>query len=157
MALIGAGVLLGAACDGGRDAAGALAAAEPYVERFDRFDAWARRALSAGSAIGPRAMFEETLFAPILLDHGIVDAWVMRERIDPRRWSLHGTELPPTSVGWVGVRHPTDGPLSVLEIELRDARGAPRPSLLVGRTGPGPSGAVIEVVVAFLGERAAGS
>jgi hypothetical protein len=156
-ALIGAGVLLGVACGGGRDAAGALEAAEPYLERFDRFDGWARRALSAGSAMGSRAMFEETLFAPILLDRGILDAWVTRARIAPRRWSLRGSALPGVPAGWISVRHPTDGPLSVLEIELDGARGTKRPALLIGRTSPGPSGAVIEVVVAFLREGTAGS
>jgi hypothetical protein len=147
-ALIGAGVLFGAGCGGGREAAGALETAAPYLARFERFDGWARRALDAGPAIRSRAMLEETVFAPLVLETGIVDAWVTRTRIEPRRWSLRGLARP--EEGFVRVRHPAAGPLEVLEVELRDARGERRPSLLLGRSKRSPSGAEIEVVVAFV-------
>lgn len=149
-ALIGAGVVLGVACGERREAAAALEAAAPYLDRFDRFDAWARRALAAGPAMRSQAVLEETLFAPIRLDRDVVDAWVVRARIAPRRWSLRGLELPGEASGWASVRHPIDGPLEVLETALRDPNGEDRRALLVARRAPGAVGAEVEVVVAFL-------
>ncbi len=83
-------IALSGACssaDGGdRDAL--LAAILPHVERFEAFDAWARRTVLAEPAAPASASFAATLFAPLRGDDAVVDAWVVREGTSPRRWTM---------------------------------------------------------------------
>ncbi len=139
-----------AGCGGG-DAADALAMAEPYVDRFDRFDAWARRTIAADGAIRGSALLEETLFAPLLLEEDIADAWVVRGRTESGAWSLRAGPLPGAEAGWVRVRHPVHGELGVIVAPLRRSPDAPRTScLFLSRGGPGAASSRVDVVVAFV-------
>ncbi len=135
---------------GGGDAPEALAAAEPYVERFDRFDGWARRTLAAEPEIRGRSQLEETLFAPLYLEEDVAGAWVVRSRTGEGSWSLRGGEPPAADAGWVRVRHPVHGELGILV-----APHPPRPNVaatpcvFLAREAPSASSRV-DVVVAFV-------
>jgi hypothetical protein len=144
------GLALGGCGDG--DAARALAAAEPYVDRFDRFDAWARRTVAADPAIRGRSRLQETLFAPVFLERDVADAWVVRARTEAGAWSFRGGALPGADAAWVRVRHPVHGPLGVLVAPMRTARGGSdeAPCLLLSRSGPGAAASEVRVVVAFV-------
>ena len=80
--------LLGACSDG--DAGQALEAAAPFRGEHARFAEWAERTLDS-EAGHPRSRAElvETLFAPLLLDSGVVTARVARGD----RVFLHGEPL----------------------------------------------------------------
>lgn len=130
-------------------AADALAAAEPYVDRFDRFDAWARRTVAADPAIRGAAFLEETLFAPLFLERDIAGAWVIRRRIEHGAWSLRAGAPPDEDAGWVQVRHPRHGELGVLVAPLASPGAPAQRCVFLSRRGPGAASSRIDVIVAF--------
>src|SRR5699024_10807857 len=131
-----------------------LRAGEPYIARFKRFDAWARRVLAAEPAIRSDAFLAETLFAPLRDEPGIVGAWAQRSRVADGRWSLHGRPVPEGS--WVKVRPNGEERFAIRETLFR--RGLSEGSndseervdaVLIRREAPGPNGAIVRVTVAF--------
>lgn len=90
--VVGAVVAI-AACDlGGPDRDALLAAVAAHTDRFDTFDAWARRTVIAEPASPSSAEFAATLFAPLRGDDAVVDAWVVREGTSPRTWRVRPEE-----------------------------------------------------------------
>jgi hypothetical protein len=84
------------ACEGmSGDRTAILRAIVPHEERFEAFDAWARRTVMAEPSAPASSAFRETLFAPLRGDDAVLDAWVTREGTSPRTWRMdEGAEMP---------------------------------------------------------------
>jgi hypothetical protein len=96
-----------AACESvGADREAVLEALAPHAERFEAFDAWARRTVIAEPRAPASRAFAETLFAPLRGDDAVLDAWVTREGTSPRTWRMHGE---PPDVELTSVRAPRFG------------------------------------------------
>jgi hypothetical protein len=113
-------VLMLAACEpSGGDREAILAAIALHADRFDAFDAWARRTVLAEPAAPGSSAFKATLFAPLRGDDAVLDAWVTREGTSQRTWRMHqGTP----SVSLVSVRAPRLGSVraALTPMTLRD-------------------------------------
>lgn len=66
-----------------------LRALTQHEERFEAFDAWARRTVMAEPAAPASSEFTATLFAPLRGDDAVLDAWVTREGTSERTWRMH--------------------------------------------------------------------
>ena len=140
------------------DPARLASAAEAHLEEFARFDAWARRAFAADTEIRDPGRFEETLFAPIRGNEGVVAVWARREGVDARAFAMGGIEELPPGVRWVPIRSgDLDGlRLGTARLTPRGRVGAPEAEvLLLARRRPSGPAAEIEVVVAYLSGPAA--
>ncbi|MDD9937040.1 MAG: hypothetical protein OXT09_25745 [Myxococcales bacterium] len=102
------------ACERGSDAlAQAAADAEPHLERFGRFDGWARRASSGNQVLPEGEAIGETIFAPVRNDRRVLAAWVTRGGSRGRTYTLPDAVVVPEPTPWVSLRTAELGPLRV--------------------------------------------
>ncbi|HJK89812.1 MAG TPA: hypothetical protein RMH85_35440 [Polyangiaceae bacterium LLY-WYZ-15_(1-7)] len=127
-------------CGGGEDVASLVAEARPHVEHYRDFERWARRAVSADAELRDREAFEETLFAPLVLESQVRGALVEVGE-GPPRLHVHGAlgaGAEGEELAWRGVR--VDGE----SLEVATPEGG-----LALRRGGRVAGRVVRVVVVY--------
>lgn len=89
--------------DSGRELEQAVQDAQRHRAAFESFERWAARALDRPSLqVGPA--LEETLFAPLRLESGVLDAWVDVEGPRVATLALRAKPGRPTGVRWRQLR-----------------------------------------------------
>lgn len=154
-ALRALGALGALGCSDGAELERLRGAAEPHVERFDRFDAWARRLDLGGSGFGSDAELREAAFAPLRADRGsgrVLAAWLEREGAEATLLAWP-SELPPAGCAFRRIR----AGQSVIEVctSTLEVERERHEVVALRRSREAAGGGVLRVTMAFATERAA--
>jgi hypothetical protein len=142
-----------------RGVADAAEWAQPHLERFARFDRWARRAGASDAVLQSRDALAETTFAPIRRDPEVAAAWVAVEGEHAFALALRAGSAVPAS-DWIALRDPKLGALRVARFERcaqalapasapRSGSGADDACVLIARRETTPASGATTVTVAF--------
>ncbi len=130
--------------------------ATPYLDRFEAFDSWARRAIAAHPAFRSDDALEETVFAPLRREDDVLASWIARDEAIALFYGE--SDAAPAAGAWTGLRTDRLGPIEVTAAKLvppggaRNGRDAER-AVVIRRTVTGADGARVTVTLAIAIDR----